>query len=216
MAQADYEDIEHGGVSEEGIPPAPLGGTNSTDGPGYLFRTYLDMAVKEDSSLAKHWKAGADGIIIFTGLFSAAVATLLTVSTQDLRQNSADISASYLASIYRLQANEAGSQVFIPSTLSPPSSNFSAPNYVVLVNSLWFLSLAISITCALAATLVQQWTLRYIKVTQQAYSPHKQARIRAFFAEGRDKFYLPFVVELLPTFLHLSVFLFFAGLGVFL
>ncbi|KAI0249923.1 hypothetical protein BJV78DRAFT_1114486, partial [Lactifluus subvellereus] len=178
-----------------------------------LFQTYLDMAVKEDNSLAKHWNEGADGIIIFTGLFSAAVATLLTVSTLDLQQNPADVSAFYLAKIYQLQN---GSQDSIPSTLSPPSSKFSPSNHVVLVNILWFLSLAISITCALAATLVQQWARRYIKVTQQPYSPHKQARIRAFFAEGINKFHLPLVVELLPTFLHLSVFLFFAGLGVFL
>jgi hypothetical protein len=151
-----------------------------------------------------------------TGLFSAAVATLLTVSTQDLKQDSADISAFYLAKIYQLQADGNGSQASIISTLSPPPSNFSPPNHAVLVNSLWFLSLAISITCALSATLVQQWARRYIKATQQSYSPQKQARIRAFFAEGVDKFRLPLVVELLPTFLHLSVFLFFAGLGVFL
>ena len=39
----------------------------------------------------------------------------------------------------------------------------------------------------------------------------KQARIHAFFAEGLDKSRLPLVVKLIPTFLHLSVFLFFAG-----
>ena len=191
--------------------------------------------MKEDTSLVQQWEAGAKGIILFvspdvilydlhakstqmlqTGLFSAAIATLLTVSTQGLQQNSADISAFYLAMIYQLQADSNGSQVTIPSTLSPPPSDFSPPNHAVLVNSLWFLSLAISITCALSATLVQQWARRYIKATQQSYSPQKQARIRAFLAEGIDKLHLPLVVELLPTFLHLSVFLFFAGLGVFL
>ena len=74
----------------------------------------------------------------------------------------------------------------------------------------------ISITCALLATLLQQWARRYLKVTQPRYSPHKRARIRAFFAEGVDKFLLPWAVEALPTMLHLSLFLFFAGLAVFL
>jgi hypothetical protein len=74
----------------------------------------------------------------------------------------------------------------------------------------------ISITCALLATLLQQWARRYLKVTQPRYSPHKRARIRAFFAEGVDKFLLPWAVEALPTMLHLSLFLFFAGLSVFL
>ncbi|KAF8260513.1 hypothetical protein EI94DRAFT_900289 [Lactarius quietus] len=55
-----------------------------------------------------------------------------------------------------------------------------------------------------------------MKVTQPRYSLHKRARIRAFFAEGVEKSYLPLVVEALPTLLHLSLFLFFAGLVVFL
>ena len=97
---------------------------------------------------------------------------------------------------------------------SPPP--FTPPNYAIWVNGLWFLSLVISITCALLATLLQQWARRYLKVTQPRYSPHKRARIRAFFAEGVDKFLLPWVVEALPTMLHLSLFLFFAGLAVFL
>ena len=97
---------------------------------------------------------------------------------------------------------------------SPPP--FIPPNYAIWVNTLWFLSLVISITCALLATLLQQWARRYLKVTQPRYSPHKRARIRAFFAEGVDKFLLPWAVEALPTMLHLSLFLFFAGLAVFL
>ena len=66
------------------------------------------------------------------------------------------------------------------------------------------------------ATLIQQWASRYIRVTQSPYSPHKQARIRAFFAEGANKFHLPWAVEALPALLHLSLFLFFAGLSVLL
>ena len=153
-----------------------------------------------------------------TGLFSAALAALLSVSVQDLQPNSTDISAFYLANIFQLLADKDGSHVSIPSTLSPPASNFAVPMHAVWVNSLWFLSLVISITCALLATFVQQWTHRYINVTTtgEPYSLHKQARIRAFFAEGLDKSQLPLVVELIPTFLHLSVFLFFAGLCVFL
>ncbi|KAI0246544.1 hypothetical protein BJV78DRAFT_1134930, partial [Lactifluus subvellereus] len=176
------------------------------------------MAGKEDKEMAERWGADAKGIILFTGLFSAALAALLSVSIQDLRPNSTDISASYLANIFQLLADRDGSPVSIPSTLSPPSSNFSVPKQAVWVNSLWFLSLVISITCALLATFVQQWAHRYIKVTAsgEPYSLHKQARIRAFFAEGLDKSRLPLVVELIPTFLHLSVFLFFAGLCVFL
>ena len=85
------------------------------------------------------------------------------------------------------------------------------------MNALWFLSLVISLTCALLATLLQQWARRYLKITQSPrYSPHKRARIRAFFSEGVDKCLLPWTVDALPTLLHISLFLFFAGLVVFL
>ena len=78
------------------------------------------------------------------------------------------------------------------------------------------MSLVISLTCALLATLLQQWARRYLKITQSRYQPHKRARIRAFFAEGVEKCLLPWTVDALPTLLHLSLFLFFAGLVVFL
>jgi len=147
-----------------------------------------------------------------TGLFSAAVAAFVAVSVQDLKPSSQDISAFYLANIYQILN---GSQIVIPPSLSDPST-FSPPTSAVWVNSLWFLSLLISLTCALLATLLQQWARRYMRVTQKRYSPHKRARIRAFFAEGVDKLHLPWAVEALPALLHLSLFLFFAGLAVYL
>ncbi|KAF8495927.1 hypothetical protein F5888DRAFT_1600916, partial [Russula emetica] len=94
---------------------------------------------------------------------------------------------------------------------------FSPPTSAILVNSLWFLSLVISLTCALLATSSHQWARRYIRVTQPARcSPEKRARIRAFFANGVEEMHIAWVVEGLPTLLHLSVFLFFAGLVIFL
>jgi hypothetical protein len=194
---------------------------------------YLQMADEEDKKTMESWKADADGILIFvssrhsnmvlrinprskTGLFSAAVATLVAVAVQDLRPSSQDISAFYLAKMYQLSAGSNGSQFLLPSTLPDPSVPFSPPTYAVWVNSLWFLSLVISLTCALLATLLQQWARRYMKITQKRYSVHRRARIRAFFAEGVDKLYLPCAVEALPALLHLSLSLFFAGLAVFL
>ena len=53
-------------------------------------------------------------------------------------------------------------------------------------------------------------------VTQPHYGIAKRARIRAFFAEGVQKFVLLWVAESLPTLLHTSLFLFLSGLIVFL
>ena len=94
---------------------------------------------------------------------------------------------------------------------------FSPPAYSVWVNTLWFLSLVISLTCAMLATSLQQWARRHIRITQPARRrPHKRARVRAYFANGIDKFHVPSAVEAFPALVHLSLFTFFAGLLVYL
>ena len=77
--------------------------------------------------------------------------------------------------------------------------------------------MAISLTCALLATLLHQWACRYNKVTHPAScSPRRRARIRALLAEGVEALNLRWAVGALPILSHLSLFLFFAGLLVFL
>ena len=74
-----------------------------------------------------------------------------------------------------------------------------------------------SLSCALWATSLHQWARRYIRVTQPARcSPEKRARMRAFFANGVEEMHIPWAVEGLPALLHLSLFLFFGGLAIFL
>ena len=136
------------------------------------------------------------------------------MSILNIQRNPQDTSNFYLANIQKALTHPN------PSTLSLPSSPppFSPPTYGVWVNSLWFLSLVINLTCAVLANLLQHWARKYLKVTQQRYtaSPPTRARSRAFYAEGVESFFLPWVFEALPAMLHLSVFLFFAGLVVFL
>ncbi|KAI0247164.1 hypothetical protein BJV78DRAFT_1133763, partial [Lactifluus subvellereus] len=172
------------------------------------------MTEVEDNKMAERWQKDADGIIIFTGLFSAAVAALVAVTVVDLKQNPQDTSAFYLENMYKLQAlaDPNISRPFIPSTLAQPPP-FSPPKYIIWVNSLWFLSLVIGLTCAMLATLLQQWARRYLRITQPSrYTPQRRARIRAFYADGVDKFRLSWAVEALPSMIHLSLFLFFFGL----
>ncbi|KAH9972258.1 hypothetical protein BGW80DRAFT_1445978, partial [Lactifluus volemus] len=179
---------------------------------------YIKMTEEEDEKMAHRWQKDADGILIFTGLFSASLAALLAVSVQDLKPNSQDTSAFYLGNIYQLLADPNVSRASILASATPPQPPpFSPPKSAVVVNSLWFLSLVISLTCALLATMLQQWARRYVTITQPArYSSRKRASIRAFLANGVDKFHLPWSVEALPALLHLSLFLFFSGLVIYL
>jgi hypothetical protein len=202
------------------------------DSAGDIFSMYLEFAREEDKKMAEGWKADADGILIFvgfrppalcftqltvrskTGLFSAAVAALISISIQDIRPNPQDTTNFYLQNIYQVQVLDPNRTDTSPFPSGPPP--FSPPKYAVWVNLLWFMSLIISLTCALLATLLQQWARKYIGDTQPRVSPHKRAQVHAYFAEGVETLHLPRAVHILPTLLHLSLFLFLAGVVLFL
>ena len=194
---------------------------------------YTKIGEEKDDKIVKLWQKDADGILIFvspcvaytgtptnceyfqTGLFSTAVATFLTVSIQDLKPSPQYVSEFYLERIYNRLGSADPSNAPVLDTATIPT--FSPPRYAVWVNSLWFLSFAISLTYATLAMMLQQWGRRYIRVTQRRRSsPHKRARIRAFFSGAIDGLHVLWVIETVRAMTHLSMFLFFAGLLIYL
>jgi hypothetical protein len=183
------------------------------DGSDPLFSMYNERAKDHDEKMAESWKGDAEGILVFTGLFSAAVAQFLVGSLQNLQQNTQDTSAFYLSQIYRLTPGSNVSSILTPSD---PAS-FAPPSSAIWINTLWSLSLVISLSCALLATLLQQWTRRYLRITQTGYDPQNRARIRELMLLGLKRLIrLRWMVELLPTLLHISVFLFLIGFVIYL
>jgi len=202
-----------------------------------IWGLYLSQAEKFDKEHSESWTANIEGVLVFvrynsnreivlflprgpdqTGLFSAVVAAFLIVSYPLLQPNPTDTTNRLLTQIsQQLSTNGTGSSLPPLPPLSPANtSSFRPPSSVVRVNALWFTSLAMSTACALWATLMQQWTRRYMQVADRPYGPPKRARIRAFFADGVDKFALAAAVEVLPGILHVSVLLFYVGLIDFL
>ncbi len=85
----------------------------------------------------------------------------------------------------------------------------------VWVNSLWFFSLALSLTTALVAVLTKQWLHQYISVVSDI-SPLGRGRIRQYRYMGLEKWQVPMIIGLLPILLHVSLGLFFTGLCIYL
>ncbi|KAI0302899.1 hypothetical protein B0F90DRAFT_1713364 [Multifurca ochricompacta] len=193
------------------LGPAPADGEAPfTDSSSPLFSLYLSHAEKHDQEQSDRWKAGADGILVFTGLFSAALATLVVDSYKSLLPDSGSNTVALLTQIS--QQLNGSSQVVISSSPTAPQSTFQPTTSAVLVNVLWFLSLVITLFCALLATLQQHWARRYLRLTQPQCAVNKRARIRSYFAEGAARFHIDWAVEAIPSLLHISVFLFLAGL----
>jgi hypothetical protein len=93
------------------------------------------------------------------------------------------------------------------------SATFSPSFADILVNTLWFLSLFVSIFCALAATLIQQWIRTYLRGIDRRAPPRKRGPVHIYLLVGLDKFKFDEAVTLIVGLLHLSVLLFIIGLA---
>ena len=150
-----------------------------------------------------------------TGLFSATVASFLIESYHNLSPNSGDTTNALLTQI---SAQLVNISVGTPLTSIAVQSGqpFKPTASAVRVNVLWFLSLILSLSCALSATLMQQWARRYQELAQRRVAFHRRGRMRSYIFDGVHRFGMARAVATMPTLLHISVFLFFAGLVDFL
>ncbi|KAI9439622.1 hypothetical protein H4582DRAFT_1767720, partial [Lactarius indigo] len=177
------------------------------------FSMYIDRAERFDDENVENWKEGASSILVFTGIFSATVAAFIAMSYPLLQQDpNAPTTQSLLIKISQQLANPNGT---IPPASPFDQSSFSPSASVVFVNSVWFLSLVLSLTCALIATLLQQWARRYLQMIKRNHPPHDRAHIREYFSRGARRFRIFALVEALPFLLLISVLLFFGGLVAF-
>ena len=153
------------------------------------------------------------------GLFSATLTTFVLDSKQNLEPSPASEMVYYLRqhstilSQISVQLSSIAPQVSIPSTPPPPFPVFNPSAIDVRVNVFWFMALVFSLLAALLSILVQQWVRNYMHVFQRYGDPLKSARLRQYLYEGCEGWHMPMVAEVVPGFLHISLFLFFAGLG---
>jgi hypothetical protein len=150
------------------------------------------------------------------GLFSAIVTAFLMNSYKSLQPDSGDAMIVLLIQISGQLATVTNGSQPASSILASNPSLFTPKTSALYVNALWFLSLGFSLACALAATLVEQWTQYYSLAIQRRPVAHKRARIRAYLYEGLQTYGMGMIVKGIPTLLHISLFLFCVGLVVFL
>jgi hypothetical protein len=200
---------------------------------GKIWSVYVSEAEKEDRALAEGWKGDMEGLLIFVrcslflyaipdhhymqaGLFSACVTAFIIEGYQSLQQdqrNTSNVLLSQISSQLAAMAN--GSSINTSEYLLKQTAFHPTPS-ALRCNAFWFLSLAFSLACALSATLVQQWSRYYLQAIDRRAAPHHRARIRSYLHEGITTFKMTAVVEAIPMLLHISLFLFFAGLVEFL
>jgi len=190
-----------------------------------MWTEYMKEAKEYDNRDAEAWKDDSDGILVFvrptlpvllfitmttwkTGLFSATVGAFIIEFYKKLSPDSGDQTVDLLCQISQQLPN------FTTGTCTPPQAgqSFSPGAAIIWVNCMWMMSLILSLTSALFATLVQQWARRYVQMPQIPSEPNHRARVRSFLFFGTRRYKMRIAIETAPTLLHFSVFLFFAGL----
>ncbi|KAH9059449.1 hypothetical protein EDB83DRAFT_932996 [Lactarius deliciosus] len=89
---------------------------DSSDG---LWSMYLTEAEKRDTDVIESWKGDTNGILVFTGLFSATVAAFLIESYKKLSPDSGDTTNALLAQI---------SVQLVSISNGTPLANITAPS----------------------------------------------------------------------------------------
>ncbi|KAF8199323.1 hypothetical protein K438DRAFT_1717594 [Mycena galopus ATCC 62051] len=177
-----------------------------------VWAIYASEAEKYDKSLVESWKSDMDGLLIFAALFSAILTAFIIESYGSLNANSGDLTVHFLEQIsHQLAASANGTTIE-----APPFPSFMAPLSSRICNALWFISLGLSLACALIATFVQQWARDFLHKADMRSAPIIRARIFSYLYYGLKRFQMPTVVEIIPLLLHGSLFLFFCGLVAFL
>ncbi|KAJ7643394.1 hypothetical protein DFH06DRAFT_1051662 [Mycena polygramma] len=205
-------------VADEEVPltsrrkKPPYSEAESRQASAKLWSIYIGEAERYDKALVESWKADMEGMLIFSGLFSASLTAFLVESYQTLQPDSGAATVQLLTQISQ--------QLAAPSVnlslASLDGSEFRARTSSLVCNTLWFISLTLSITCALLATLVEQWAREFLHRTEKHPSPIRRARVFSFLYFGVRRFGMHIVVDLIPLLLHVALMLFLAGLIAFL
>ncbi|KAJ6615076.1 hypothetical protein B0H10DRAFT_1802100, partial [Mycena sp. CBHHK59/15] len=146
------------------------------------------------------------------GLFSASLTAFLIESYKMLTPDSGDMTIFLLAQIsQQLAASANGSTL----SITPPTPFAPAPTSLIC-NALWFISLGLSLRCALIATLLEQWARGFLHRADMRSAPVMRAHIFSYLYYGLKHFNMHAVVEVIPLLLHASLLFFFAGLVAFL
>ena len=108
-------------------------------------------------------------------------------------------------------------QMMRNSSLGPyVQPDFSPPEYIVLVNALFYASLGIMILAAFIAMLIKSWVREFDRGLMAISMPEQRAKTREFRYLGMERWKLQEMVALLPLLIQISLLLFAIGLVIFL
>ena len=108
-------------------------------------------------------------------------------------------------------------QMMRNSSLGPyVPAEFSPPEYIVVVNALFYGSLGVILLAAFIAMLIKSWVRQFDRGLRAMSIPEQRAKTREFRYLGMKRWKLVEMVGIMPLLIHISLLLFAIGLLLFL
>ncbi|EUC60678.1 transmembrane protein, putative, partial [Rhizoctonia solani AG-3 Rhs1AP] len=169
-----------------------------------VWTYYLEESSGRDSDLVDGWNKSMDVLLLFAALFSAIVTAFLNESYKNLQPDAALITAAGVSRMVDLAEAIASREPAPSSGPLPTIENFHPTKNDIVINTLWFLSLALSISVTLIAMLVKEWGDGYRRGDR--FSPYYvQARTRQARYNGLKNWGAKQVVRILPITMHIAL-----------
>ena len=144
-------------------------------------------------------------------IFSSIVASFIIQTSQALQPNNSQETVCLLS-----QLVSQGDSTQQSSPLCPALSPAAPSEAAIQSNILLFISFSLSMMSVLACALIQQWCREFMTCAHYRGVPYKRGRVRTYLFLGLHQFHMREFVYGVHVILHVSVFLFFCGVSVYL
>ncbi|GJE87257.1 hypothetical protein PsYK624_033400 [Phanerochaete sordida] len=182
--------------------------SDETSAPGWptvekYFNTY-------DEKQMKNYSDDIDNLLILDGLFSAVITAFIIPAYGLLQTNPTQLSTELLS---RIVSHLEGEVVF--AAHNPLLKGFKPTVAARWINSLWFVSLLLSLGSAFLGILAKQWIGEYLNWNNPTSAPRENVLVRQIRFEAWEAWHARALMAVIPAFLELAIVLFVSGLVVF-
>ncbi|EKM54886.1 uncharacterized protein PHACADRAFT_59553, partial [Phanerochaete carnosa HHB-10118-sp] len=171
---------------------------------------------KKDSATMKDYSEDIDSLLVLDGLFSAVVTGFVVVAITMLQEDTGQTSVELLSTISAQLSSLTITSPYINSTSNgPPIQPFRPTSAARWINSLWFISLILSLASAVVGILAKQWIREYLQWDSQTSASRENVLVREIRAEAWKEWYTTSIISAVPVLLEVAIILFTCGMAVF-
>ncbi|OCH87101.1 hypothetical protein OBBRIDRAFT_760220 [Obba rivulosa] len=170
---------------------------------------------EHDEDTTKRWKEEIDSLLVFAGLFSGVLTAFIVEFYDSLTPSSSPTTEDvlYQISVYLASLGAGNITGPTPNPVSPGSTRTEPAS--IWINSLWFSSLALSLSTASIGIVVQQWLNHFISPTSS--NPQRSAHLHCLrYDKGLISWSVPAIMSALPILIQVALGLFLSGLVILL